>query len=89
MADWSTSLGIPDSNGAVGGSGDDAAPIGRASYGHHRDSVPLKRVANWSTSLGIPDSNGTICRSGDDVLPIGRVSNGHHPGSVPLERIAD
>ena len=33
LADSSTSLGIPDSNGAVGRSGDDALPVGRVSNG--------------------------------------------------------
>ncbi len=78
IANWSTSLGIPDSNGAVVGSGEDVAPIGRVSNGQHLVSVPLQRIADWSTSLGIPDSNGAVVRSGDDVAPIGRVSNGPH-----------
>ncbi len=78
IAHWSTSLSIPDSNGAVEGSGDDVPPIGRVSHGQHPVSVPLKGIANWRTSLGIPDSNGAVGGSGDDVAPIGRVSNGHY-----------
>ena len=74
ISDWSASLGIPDSNGAVSGSGDDVPPIGRVSNGLHQVSVPLERMADWSTNLGIPDSNGVVVGSGDDVLPIGRVS---------------
>ncbi len=78
IADWSTSLGIPDSNGVVGGSRDDMAPIGRVSNRAHQPIVPLERIADCSTSLGIPDSNGAVVGPGDDVLPIGRVSNGPH-----------
>ena len=89
IADYSASLGIPDSNGAVEGSGDDVAPIGRVSNGPHQVSVPLERISDCSTSLGIPDSNGAVVGSGDDVAPIGRVSNGPHQVSVPLERISD
>src|SRR5258706_10410147 len=89
LAGCSTSLGIPGSNGAVVGSGDDVAPIMRVSNGRHPESVPLERIANCGTSLGIPDSNGAIKGSRDDVAPIGRASNGPHRVSVPLERIAD
>jgi len=35
LTDSGTSLGIPDSNGAVAGSGDDAPPIGRVSNRPH------------------------------------------------------
>src|SRR5258706_11952 len=60
IANWSMCLSIPDSNGAVTGSGDDVLPIGRVSNGQHQGSVPLERIADWSTSLGIPDSNGVV-----------------------------
>src|SRR5258706_392203 len=78
LSSCGTSLGIPDSNGAVGGPGDDVPPIGRVCNGQDRVSVPLERMADCSTSLGIPDSNGVVVGSGDDVAPIGRVSNGQH-----------
>ena len=87
ITDWSTSLGIPDSNSTVVGSGYDVVPIGRVSNGVHPASVPLEWITAWRASLGIPDSNSTVVGSGDDVLPIGRVSNGVHLASVPLERV--
>ena len=46
IADQSTSLGIPGSNGAVVGSRDDVAPVGRASDGPHPVSMPLERIAD-------------------------------------------
>src|SRR5258706_353958 len=76
LAGCSTSLGMTGSNGAIEGSGDDVAPIGRVGNGPHRVSVPLERIADCGTSLGIPDSNGAIIGSGDDMAPIGRASNG-------------
>src|SRR5258706_14313936 len=89
VASCSMSLSIPDSNGAIEGSGDDVLPLGRVSNGQHPISVPMEGIADWSTSLGIPDSNGTVETSGDDVTPIGRVSNGPYRVSGGLERIAD
>src|SRR5258706_238691 len=67
VADCGTSLGIPDSNGVITGSGDDVVPIGGVGNGPHPVSVPLERTADCSTSLGIPDSNGVIEGSGGDV----------------------
>ncbi len=75
IAYWRTSLGIPNANGAVGGSGDDVLSVGRACNGNHPVTVPIERIANWSTGLGIPDSDGAVGGSRDDVQPIGRVSN--------------
>jgi len=46
IANRSTSLGIPDSNGGVGGSGDDVLPVGRVSNGPHSASMPHERVAD-------------------------------------------
>src|SRR5258706_568383 len=63
IPNWSTSLGIPDSNGAVRGSGDDVLFIGRVSNGLYPVSVPLESITDWSTSLGIPDSNGEVVGS--------------------------
>src|SRR5258706_112977 len=83
------SPGVPDSNGAVGGSGVDVLPIGRGIHGLHRVRVRIERISDWSTSLGIPDSNSAVSGSGDDVLPIGRVFNRPHRVHVPLERITN
>ena len=89
ISDWSTSLSIPDSNGAIGRPGDDVMTIGRVSNGQYPMGMPLERTADCSTSIGIPDSKGAVGRSGDGVPPIGRISNGLHPVSVPLKGIAD
>src|SRR5258706_3341610 len=87
IADWGTSLSIPDSNGVIVGSGDDVASIGRVGNGRHQASVPLERLVDCGTSLGIPDSNSVIVGSGDDVAPIGRVGNRPHRATVPLEKM--
>ena len=71
LASFSTSHSFPSSNGAIMGSGDDAALIGRVSNRRHRVSVPLERIADHGTSLGIPDCNGAIGGSGDNVRPLG------------------
>src|SRR5258706_3910174 len=87
-ADCSTSLRVPDSNGVVAGSGDDVAPIGRASNGPHHARMPLERIADCSTSLRIPDSNGAVVGSGDDVPTIGGATNGLQPLTMLLSSLA-
>lgn len=54
IADCITSLGNPDSNGAVAGSGDEVPPIGRVSKGV---GMPLERIAYCCT--GIPRKGGS------------------------------
>jgi hypothetical protein len=87
LADRSTSLGIPNSNGAVIGSRDDVLAIGRVSNREsHIISVPLDQLANRSTSLGVPDPNSAVVGSGDDILAFGRESNRIHTRNyAPLE----
>ena len=75
-ADCSTNLDIPDSNGAVIGSGDDVLPVRRVSNRPYPVGMPLEGIADGSTSLGIPDSNCAVGGSGDDVLSIRRIANG-------------
>jgi hypothetical protein len=41
LADDSTSAGVPNSNGSISRSRDDALPIGRVRNGQHPSSVPL------------------------------------------------
>src|SRR5258706_11724776 len=75
IADWGTSLGIPDSNGVIVGSGDDVAPIGSVSHRIHTPIMPRKRLANYNTRLSIPDSNCVVGGSSDHAGPIRRIAH--------------
>src|SRR5258706_12033334 len=44
-----TSIGIPDSNGLIVGSGDDVAPIGRVGNGQHRVTQPRTTITDRGT----------------------------------------
>ena len=68
ISNCSTSLGVPGSNGAVAGSGDDVAPIGRISSGQNPARVALWRNTNYSTSLDIPNSNHIDSRLHHEVI---------------------
>src|SRR5258706_10872254 len=70
LAGRSTSLGIPDSNGAIVGSGNDVAPIGRVGNGLHHARVPLERIADGDPKIALPDSSHAPIASADDVLTI-------------------
>src|SRR5258706_14899628 len=87
IADCSSSLRIPDSNAAVGGSGYDVAPIGRISNRIHPLCMPHNRFANYSTGLSIPNSNRIVIGSRDNTGPIRRVTHAPDGPSVssPLQ----
>ena len=86
LADCSTSLCIPDSNGPIKWSVNDVPSIGRVSDRQHKVSAPLERLFDCSTSLSTAYLNGAVLRSRENVSPIGRVGDGPQPASVSLER---
>src|SRR5258706_15784904 len=60
LAGCSTGLSIPDSNGAIVGSGDDVAPIGRVSNGRQERKGPLEGKAEDVGGRGILKKKGGI-----------------------------
>src|SRR5882757_2299044 len=82
IANWSTSLGIPDLNGVVVGSGDDVVPIGRVSHGIYPPIMPRKRLPNYCTGLSIPDLNRLVIGSGDDAGPIRQIIHARYRPSM-------
>ena len=81
FTNYSTSHGIPDSNGNVIRSRYNAPAIQRVGNRPHQLSMPNKGLLD-----GIPNSNGGVTRSRDDVLAIWRVSNGNHTPSTSGNR---
>src|SRR5258706_14248061 len=88
ITDCSASLGVPDSNFAVVGSGNNVLPIGRVGNGRHRVLMPLERSTDWSTSLCIPGSKIGRASSGEGAQIAGVGNELQQIGMSP-QRTAD
>jgi hypothetical protein len=83
FSNYSTCLGIPDSNRVVQRSRDDVPTIRRVGNGIHSAGMPLERLTACNTSLSIPDPNGLVIGSGNDLPPIGGIAYASNIAGMP------